>query len=71
MENFEIHMKEAFTGKAGSQDGGKYWKYTAHPTGPNGKLQMGWGWTLTPAYQLWTPVRKKHQRRGRLDEHAS
>lgn len=72
MENFEdmCNMKEAFHWLLAKspQDGGRYWKYTAHPTGPNGKLQMGWGWFID--IPNFNSIRRKQSKKGlvELDE---
>jgi len=69
MDDFEdtCNMKEAFHWLLAKspQDGGKYWKYTAHPTGPNGALQMGWGWFID--IPDFNSIRQKQSKKGLLE----
>ena len=72
MEKFEdmCNMKEALHWLLAKspQDGGNYWKYTAYPTGPNGALQMGWGWFID--IPDFNSIRQKQSKKGlvELDE---
>ena len=72
MDAFEdmCNMKESFHRLLAKspQDGGEYWKYTAYPTGPNGKLQMGWGWFID--IPDFNSLRQKQSKKGlvELDE---
>lgn len=69
MENFEdmCNMKEAFHWLLAKspQDGGKYWKYTAHPTGPNRTLEMKWGWFID--IPNFNSIRKKKSKKGLVE----
>jgi len=72
MDTFELtcNKKESFHRLLAKspQDGGKYWKYTAYPTGPNGALQMGWGWFID--IPDLNSIRQKQSKKGlvELDE---